>query len=848
MRRLVERPNHGPYQPLVTVVIAVAAGIVLDRYGAVSAFVLRADRAFSTGFGTWWCLAAGLLLGWWLLWRTGRDRLAVWIILFAAALAAAAWHDLRWSLFHAGEVGRYATTDARPACVAAVARETPHRVSAPEETPLRAIPGGERSRLFVDVTAIRNGQRWQRASGICQLTVDGHLLGVRAGDQLRIFAQLIRPAPPLNPGEFDFAAHARAGRQLARLRSSAPECVQVFERRSFVTPSGMLDSARTACQRLLQQFVAPAQADLARAILLGDRSGLEYDQTEPYLVTGTIHVLVVSGMNVAILAAGLLGMMRLGWIARRLGLAVIISVVVFYTLLAELQPPVVRAAVLGVLLCVAAWTGRRGVAFNSLAAAALFVLVINPADLFRPGPQLSFLAVAVLVWIGSRSFFYGQGTEDPLERLIGTARFWYERLWIWVGRPVFWILATSLAVWLATLPLVLMDFHIGSPVSVLISPAVWLLVFVAMWSGFAMLVFGWFVPLVGWLCGLACGMSLSGLEHVVAWAESLPFGHFWVPGPAWWWVLVFYIVLLVAMISDRMLLPPRWYLAALCAWILVGLVPPLVRVVSRDGLECSFVAVGHGACVVLETPTGETLLYDAGALGSPESATQSIASYLWHRGIMRIDGLVVSHADVDHYNAVPGLLERFRIGTVYVSPLTFDGFGESAAGGGPHVLRDAIRQAGVPIREIWAGDKLQFSAEVAATVLHPPRTGVIGSDNANSVTLAVEYRGRRLLLPGDLESPGLDDVMAELPYDCDVLLAPHHGSRHSDPPGFAAWSTPELVIISGSGGEDVNPVVATYRRTGAVVLRTDRQGTVNALLRPEQIRIATWRNVAGQLP
>ena len=85
-------------------------------------------------------------------------------------------------------------------------------------------------------------------------------------------------------------------------------------------------------------------------------------------------------------------------------------------------------------------------------------------------------------------------------------------------------------------------------------------------------------------------------------------------------------------------------------------------------------------------------------------------------------------------------------------------------------------------------------------VLHPPRDGVIGSDNANSITLAVEYAGRRVSVAGrSWNRPGLEDVMAELPYDCDVLLAPHHGSRQSDPPGFAAWSTPEWVVISGGG-------------------------------------------------
>ena len=85
--------------------------------------------------------------------------------------------------------------------------------------------------------------------------------------------------------------------------------------------------------------------------------------------------------------------------------------------------------------------------------------------------------------------------------------------------------------------------------------------------------------------------------------------------------------------------------------------------------------MGHGTCVVLETPDGQTLLYDAGSLGPPEFATESVAGYLWQRGIMRIDGIILSHADVDHYNAVPGLLERFRVGAVYVSPVMFDWYG-----------------------------------------------------------------------------------------------------------------------------------------------------------------------------
>jgi competence protein ComEC len=835
-----------PYQPLVSVAFAVAAGIVLSRYCVPLLSAAQVDGGwYDIGFGAWWCLGSSSLFLWWLLWQSRHDRLAAAAILFAAGFCGAAWHELQWSRFQGGEIGRYARVEAQPACLEAIARETPDRVSAPQETPLRAIPTGERSRLIVQVTAIRDGTAWQRVDGNCQLTVNGHLLGVRAGDRLRIFGQLARPAPPLNPGEFDFAQHARADRQLARLRSSAPECVRILQPGPALSLVNMLEVARSACKRLIWEFVGPERSGLAAAILLGAREGLTYDQTEPYLVTGTIHVLVVSGMNVAILAAGLLGMMRVGWIARRAGLAVIIGVVVFYTLLAELQPPVVRAAVFGILLCIAAWTGRHGVAFNSLAAAALVVLAINPADLFRPGPQLSFLAVMTLVWIGRWSLLQHGASSDRIDAILTAAQPWYVQ-WLGVfGRWTGLLLLTSLAIWLTTLPLVLLHFHVASPVAVVISPVVWLLVFVAMWSGFALLTLGWLIPAVGSLCGVACDWSLGALESVVAWAEALPAGHFWAPGPACWWVLVFYLALLMVMILGRALAPARWQLAVLCAWLLVGLAPPLVRTISRDGLECSFVAVGHGACVVLEAPTGETLVYDAGALGSPEIATQSIASYLWHRGIMRIDGLVISHADIDHYNAVPGLLERFRVGTVYVSPSMFDGFGETNDPDGPEVLRAAIGAAGVSVREIWAGDKLQFGPEVTLHVLHPPRNGVIGSDNANSITLAAEYCGRRVLLPGDLESPGLDDVMAELPFDCDVILAPHHGSRQSDPPGFAAWSTPEWVVISGVGRDEVEPVVATYRRAGADVLQTNYRGTVQFSLLGGSLSLSTWQTVDG---
>jgi competence protein ComEC len=835
------------YQPLALVFAAAAAGMVLDRYGRPAGFLAAAGG--STWFLAWSGLCACSLGVWWWAWRRRRDTVAAWLLMASAAALGAAWHHFNWSLYGELEIGRYAADEPAPACIEAVARESPERVAAPSPTPLRAIPTSERSRFVVDLTAIRDGRSWLAASGICQISLEGHLLGVRPGDTLRVYGQLARPASPLNGGEFDFAAHARADRLLARVRSTAPECVVRLAGGSAWSPRYWLDSLRARARHYVRSMVGERRAGLAAAILLGAREGLPYEETEPYLETGTIHVLVVSGMNVAILAIGLLAFMRMGWLPRRIGLCVIMAIVAGYTLLAESQPPVMRAAVLGILGCIAIWIGRRGVAFNSIFAAALVVLAINPNDLFRVGPQLSFLAVAVLIWCGHWAL-HDRQSMDPLEQLLESVAPWHERAKSRIKRWALALLLTSLAVWLVTLPLVLATYHIVSPIAVPVSLIIWPLVTVAMWSGLFMVAVGWLWPPVGHVCGSICGGSLAGLETVVQWAEAVPGGHFWAPGPAWWWVVIFYVVVLGVMVRGTAALSLRWQVAALAVWVLVGVVPPLVRGWTRDGLDCSFVAVGHGACVVLEGPDGETLVYDAGAIGSPQYATYAIASQLWHRGIMRIDGLVISHADIDHYNAVPGLLERFRVGTVYVSPVMLAEFRHPNAAEGVKLLHAAIARAGVPIREIWSGDRLRIGAEVSARVFHPPRLGVVGSDNANSITLAVEYAGRRILLPGDLESPGLEDVIAEAPYNCDLLLAPHHGSRRSDPPGFAAWSTPNWVVVSG-GGDDVEPVRRAYTRAGANVLATKETGTISFRIAAERgLAIATHRrpNEIGRRP
>jgi competence protein ComEC len=458
---------------------------------------------------------------------------------------------------------------------------------------------------------------------------------------------------------------------------------------------------------------------------------------------------------------------------------------------------------------------------------------------FRAGTQLSFLSVAVL--IAYTRVAHRSRPHDPLAKLIADHRPLLARLWRRAATAAWSMTIASLVVGAAIAPLVAYHFHIVTPASILLTPVAGPLIAVALYAGATLVSGGWLVPPIAALLGAVCGRSLELTERIVVAARDVPGSYFYSAGFSAPWLSLGYGGAAAMAAVPRWRPTARWQLALAALWFTLGYAQLATPHAARDELRCTFLAMGHGTCVVMELPDGETILYDAGSLGSPLAASRTIASFLWSRGIERIDALVLSHADVDHYNAVPGLVERFSVDVVYVSPMMFDPIATDGNLTAPHFLRDLLAARGVPMKEIWMNDRLRTRDQrVAISILHPPRQGVPGRDNANSLLLSVEFAGRRILLPGDLESPGIERVMADPPTDCDILLAPHHGSAGSDPPGFAAWCTPEWVVVSGDRPERTTAAQHSYQAAGAQVSHTAASGAVSfaiaAETRPAAIR------------
>ncbi len=797
--------NKPRYQPLVIVLAAVSAGMIGDRFCPL-------------GVWFWMALAGIMLFVWWgLIWR-GAGKIASFAILMAMAAAAGGWHHCRWDWYPADDLGNFATANAEPVCLEAVALSAPRELPAPPIDPLQSLRREPCFRLEIAAKAVRDRDLWKTVSGRADLLVQGAAPKIQAGDRLKIFGKLSAPAKPHNPGEFDYAAYLRANRVRAEIQSKTAACVSLVAEGSSWNPIRLLDRLRLKSGDIFRRYLDPKQAELASAVLLGERERIDSEQTEAYMATGTIHVMSISGLHVGVLAGALIWMMLLIPIPRIIGVTAVAAVTGLYALMVEANPPVIRATILVLVACGSLWLYRRRLGFNSLAAAGLVVLAINPSDLFNVGAQLSFLCVAVLIGFGAR--WMERKEVDPLEQLAAKNYSFFTVSLQRLKRGVIELTLFGFAIWLVSTPLVMARFHLFSPVALVMNTLLWVPMTLGLLAGFALLFCGMVFPPLAGLCGIVCNVNLWLLDSSVRLAEKTPGSHFWVAGPNDWWLAVLYAGLAMAVCFPKIRPPRRWCAVILAGWIGAGFLVSFAGHGSGK-LQCTFVSVGHGSATVVELPSGQTWLCDAGQMGAPVHAAKSIAGFLWSRGITRLDAVVLSHADIDHFNGLPELLKKFSVGVVYVSPVMFDDHAPSI-----EALKAALDFHKTPCHELFAGQCLPGGENCRIEVLHPPRRGIVGSNNANSLVLAIEYRGRRILLPGDLEAAGMNDLLAEEPLPCTVLLAPHHGSRQSNSPELAAWCRPQWIVLSGDGRWSTPEIDATYRAVGGQTLHTHSDGAI----------------------
>lgn len=600
---------------------------------------------------------------------------------------------------------------------------------------------------------------------------------VRSGERWRLAVTLKRPAGLLNFHGFDHEAW------LLAQRIGATGSVKDGER---------LAPARNAWRDTLRQRLMAVdgqgrEAGLA-ALVLGDGSGLAAQDWQVLQDTGTVHLLVISGQHIGLLAGLIYGLVALlarygcwpgawPWLPCACGLA--FAAALGYGLLAGFGVPVQRACVMVGLVLLWRVRFRHLGLWWPLLLALNGVLVLEPLASLQPGFWLSFAAVAVLVLA-----FGGR---------LGPWSVWHA----WT-RPQ-WLIAIGLFPVLLMLGL---PISLSAPLANLVAvPWISLVVLPLALSGTALLL----VPPVGegllWLAGGALDGLFKGLAllagHLPAWVPAqLPLGYGWV-----------------SLAGAVLLLLPNGVPLRLLGWpmLLLAVFPPRDPV-PHERVEVLQLDVGQGQAVILRTRQ-HALLYDAGPRsGATDLGARVVLPALKKLGVGALDMLLLSHADADHAGGAAAVARGMPIKRV--------------VGGETEGLPGFLGTQPCISGERWAWDGVSFE-------LWQWPEAVDG--NPKSCVLQVEANGERLLLTGDIDRAAERAFLASsLAVRTDWLQAPHHGSRSSSSWPFLQRLAPTSVLVSrGRGNAFGHPhpqVMARYQALGSRVYDSAEQGAVRLQL------------------
>lgn len=683
----------------------------------------------------------------------------------------------------------------------------------------------------------------RRVTGGVRISVAGALAGSvrpdwRAGRTISMHVLLREPLDYRDPGvPSDRARLARQGIVLLGSVKSAA-LTTVVARGSWLSEGAAALRARVRVATAAAVGTwDPRSGGVVTAILIGDRGGLDAEDERRLQEAGTYHVIAISGGNIALLTALLVGLGRAARLPARGTAAGSIALLAFYGYAAGLAPSVLRATLAGMVYLAARAVDHRGTALNALAVAGACTAVAAPLTVLDPGFVLSFGATLAIVTTAARVM-----PVLPRERRAGLVRVWGRR-----------VLAAAAALGAATICAEIALAPIGARLFGRVSIAGLLLNFLAIplmsiiqVAGLAAVAVAVMSATTARACGWIAYAGTTALLRSASLVDLAPWLVVDIPPPALWLIACWYAGWAGVLIAR----PPRIRALALAtvvssAVLIVRAAP--VTSASRvpapaDGwTRVVFLDVGQGDAALVWPAGALPLLVDAG--GVPGSAfdlgRRVTLPALWAFGVRRLGALVLTHGDPDHIGGVPALLRALSPAEVW------DGIpvpGHEPLGR----LRAAAAAAGIPWIERRAGEA--FTAGAAAiTVANPPEPDWERPKvrNDDSIVLDVRVGDVSFLLTGDITAAVEPDVIKRLlPSPLTIVKAPHHGSAGSSSQALVDATRPAAVIFSASRrnpfGHPARATVDRYRAAGARVFNTADDGAVVVDTDGRTVVIWTW--------
>jgi competence protein ComEC len=806
------------HRPVLHLLVSFSAGIVLGRHVALQPVAIAV-------------VATILLL--WLAWRTSQNEAALILphLLFLALGAMA--------------ISSAPNPDRPPPGLPTLSQRQEMTIIARISSSPKRYP--DKTRVAVTLEQYRVDDTMQPVSGALSLTITSCQKEWPVGQRF-IGRVVMRPVRNFNnPGAFDYRRYlADQGIWLLGTVRSDAQLIALGEPTSPAWV-GMLGRILSESRAFYDAWLPPALAALFRALVLGDDYALDEVTKEYLYAAGLGHLVAISGFNLALVAALVFlifrgGLARLASVAGRWGVTPVASLAAFpvavaYALLTGMEVPVLRATLMLAVVTLSLLIQRPKDSLNFLAVAALLILAVTPQDLFSASFQLSFVAVAALIWVPPRL---------PLPSWLREHR---EHPWRRAGLHLYQFALITLVASVASAPLAIYYFHrfplLGIPANLVVVPIV---AFLVQPAGLLALLL---MPLSADVAGFVLTMGALGLEIVLGLSSfigNLSWATFWPGTIGLWQLTLSYVLLIIPLLRFSRSRLPAWSRAGLLvAGCLVLLIHRITLPSSPSPLRVTFLDVGQGNAAVVELPEGGAMLIDGGGFpGSPFDVGRNVvAPYLWHRRIHRLDAMILSHAHPDHFRGLAFIAAQFPVKEFWYPGVSSPD---------PEFLRlmEILAQRRIPVLDPRALSSPRSIQGLAIKVLHPPPDDRAGNDtytyadhNKLSLVLHLRYKQISFLFPGDIDKEAEERALSLPAFgNAQVLLVPHHGSRSSSTLPFLEKLRPQMAVFSVGFGNPFRfpspQVCERYRLLNVRTYRTDLHGAITFVTDGERLGVETF--------
>ncbi len=704
-------------------------------------------------------------------------------------------------------------------------------------------------------------QLWIRSQKVIlsnrHIPVEGSLLiflkeenrSFRVGDHLRFLCKLYSPHGFHNPGGFSYERHLAFKRiHTIGFLSEEKGLVKLGEghKNSFLL---RMESWRDHIRQFLEREANPLSSSISKALVLGEQGDIPEEVKEHFIVTGIAHLLAISGDHLGIVA--LLSFSLMIWILKRSefllltinvkkwAAALTLPCLLVYTFIAGGGISVIRATIMVITFFLSVLFTRERNLLHTLVLAAFLILAFSPPSLFDVSFQLSFLAVLSILYLVPRIL---QGLKREGVFLLPKTS-WKKNILNYI---MISLLVTGVAI-LGTAPFVALHFNrfslIGFFTNLLFIP----------WVGFLIVplgliasLFSFFLyPLATLLIHINDFITLVLLK-VVAFFASIPYASFFVSTPTIFEITLFYLLLFLAVhLRKRKMI--RYLFAGLCLVFVFDLAYWNLKDSFQKDLQLTFIDVGHGDATLIEFPEGKRMLIDGGGLYEDrfDIGKNVIAPFLWKKKIRRIDMLVLTHPDPDHFKGLNFIASQFSIGQFWDNGVQTNSEAYLR-------LKKTLDERKIKIRSVHEETPPPVINGVEISLLNPPALNETRRKDRNlldfnnsSLVMKLRFKNISVLLAGDIGEEAEGRMVRKgCSLRADILKIPHHGSSSSSSLLFLERVKPTYAILSVGErniGKLPHPeVLRRYEHLGSSIFRTDKQGAITMITEGENIEVKTF--------